>query len=224
MAQLQRHHCAIAAALFGLIALAFAPAFAEDRVPDAGTDLYDRPVLAIDPGMHTAEIKSQAVDAAGRFVVTGSHDRTVRVWSAADGKLLRTIWIPVGPDNVGAVYAVAISPDGAKIAAGSYTETRDSEYPIYLFDREAGDLIRRISGDLPNVAHFLTFSPDGRFLAATLGGGGGLRVFDRDNDWDEGFRDDRYGDDSYGAAFAQDGSLATTSLDGMANSADWASG
>ncbi len=44
-----------------------------------------------------------------------------------------------------------------------------------------------------------------------LGAGGGLRVFDRDSDWREVSRDDKYEDDSYGAAFAPDGRLATTS-------------
>ena len=122
MAQVQRHRRAIAAALLGLAALAFAPALAQDQGSKDGTDLYDRPVLAIDPGMHTAKIRSQAVDAAGRFAVTGGDDRTVRIWSIADGKLLRTIWIPVGPEYVGVVYAVAISPDGSTIAAGGWTE------------------------------------------------------------------------------------------------------
>ena len=61
----------------------------------------------------------------------------------------------------------------------------------------------------------MTFSPDGRYLAATLAGGEGLRVFDRDKDWSEAFRDDQYGSDSYGAAFARDGRLATTSYDGL---------
>ena len=42
--------------------------------------------------------------------------------------------------------------------------------------------------------HFLTFSPDGRYLAATLYGGKGLRVFDRNKAWSEAFRDDQYGD------------------------------
>ena len=56
------------------------------------------------------------------------------------------------------------------------TETRNDESPIYLFDRESGNLVRRIHGDLPNVTLFLTFSPDGRYLAAMLGGGrNGLR-------------------------------------------------
>ena len=215
MAQVQRHRRAIATALFGLLALAFAPAFAEDQGPNAGTDLYDRPVLAIDPGMHAAAIRSQAVDAAGRFAVTGGDDRTVRIWSAADGKLLRTIWMPVGFENVGVVGAVAISPDGSMIAAGGWTERSDGDHPIYIFDRESGNLIRRIGGDLPDGTDFLTFSPDGRYLAATLNAGRGLRVFDRDGNWSEVFRDDQYGRESLGASFAHDGRLVTTSWDGL---------
>ncbi len=215
MAWVCRHRRAIAAALLVLVALAFAPALAQDQGSRDATDLYDRPMLAVDPGMHTARIWAQAVDAAGRFAVTSSDDRTVRIWSVADGKLLRTIWIPAGPGIVGRVYAVAISPDGSTIAAGGYTERRNGPCPIYVFARESGNLIRRIPGDSPNVTSFLTFSPDGRYLAATQLGANGLRVFDRDKDWRVAFRDDRYRDDSYGAAFARDGRLATTSFDGM---------
>jgi WD40 repeat protein len=170
MAQVWRHRRAITAALSALAAMISAPALAQDQGPKNGTDLYERPVLAVDPGMHTALIRSLAVDAGGHFAVTGSDDRTVRIWSVADGKLLRTIWLPVGPEKVGAVYAVAISQDGSTIAAGGWTETRDGEYPVYLFDRESGNLVRRIVDDLPDVTQFLTFSPDGRYLAATLGG------------------------------------------------------
>ena len=142
MARLWRHRRALAAAFAALGGAFLAPALAQDQGASAGTDLYDRPVLAVDPGMHTAKIWSQAVDAAGRFAVTGSDDRTVRVWSVADGKLLRTLWIPVGPENVGAIYAVAISPDGATIAAGGWTERIQGDYyPIYIFDRESGNLI-----------------------------------------------------------------------------------
>jgi WD40 repeat protein len=215
MAQVQRHRRAIAAALLGLAALAFAPAFAENQGPNAGTGLYDRPVLAVDPGMHTAVIHSQAVDAAGRFAVTGGDDRTVRIWALADGKLLRTIWIPAGPERVGSIGTVAMSPDASRIAAGGWTERIDGDHPIYIFDRESGKLIRRIGGDLPDATYFLTFSPDGRYLAATLSAGKGLRVFDRDTDWHEAFRDDQYGAESLGASFARDGRLVTTSWDGL---------
>jgi WD40 repeat protein len=220
MAQICRHHRAIAAALSVLAAVILAPAVAQDQGPKKETDLYERPVLAVDPGMHTAVVRSLAVDDGGHFAVTGSDDRTARIWSVADGKLLRTIWIPVGPENVGAVYAVAMSPDGSTIAAGGYIENRNAPgpFPIYIFDRESGNLVRRIADDLPEVTHFLTFSPDGRYLAATLGRRNGLRVFDQKKNWSQAFRDDQYEDGSFSAAFARDGRLATSSDDGLIRS------
>ena len=214
MARVWGHCREIVAACIVWAGFCASPALAQDQGPNAGTDLYDRPVLAVDPGMHTAEIWGQAVDARGEYAVTGGADRTVRVWSVADGKPLRTIWIPAGPEKVGDIYAVSISPDGRTIAAGGWTERLNTDFPIYLFDRESGALVKRIHGDLPQVVHFLTFSPDGRYLVATLGENKGIRVFDRNNDWHEAFRDDAYGRDSYGASFARDGRLATTSMDG----------
>ena len=65
-----------------------------------------------------------------------------------------------------------------------------------------------------NVTHSLAFSSDGRYLAAGLGGRNGLRVYDRDRQWTEVFRDTDYGDTIYGATFAADGRLATASWDG----------
>jgi WD40 repeat protein len=194
----------------GAIVAATALMTAVFGAPAVGQDLYDSPSLAVDPRTHTAAIQSLAVDATGRFAITGAGDRTVRIWSAADGKLLRTIWIPVGPDPVGNIYAVAISPDGSIVAAGGWTERLDGGTAVYLFDRDSGAMVGRIHDDLPDVVHFLTFSPDGRYLAATLGGKNGLRVFDRDKHWGEAFRD-VYDGESYGAAFAPDGRLATSS-------------
>ena len=151
--------------------------------------LYDQPVLTLDPGMHTAMIRRADVSATGAYAVTGSDDKTVRLWDAQTGRLLRTIRLPQGPGHVGKVYAVAISPDGALVAAGGYTGATGQPQHIYLFDRDTGALVRRLEG-LPNVVHHLVFSPTGRYLAATLGGTDGLRVYDRDADWREVARDD----------------------------------
>jgi WD40 repeat protein len=50
-------------------------------------------------------------------------------------------------------------------------------------------------------------------LVATLGSGG-IRLYARDRRWGEAARDEDYREASYGAAFASDGRLATTGLDG----------
>jgi outer membrane protein assembly factor BamB len=67
--------------------------------------------------------------------------------------------------------------------------------------------------------HFQHHSQSGllaerQHLAAGLGGGSGLRIYDRDRQWTEVFRDTDYGADVYGVTFAADGRLATTSWDG----------
>jgi WD40 repeat protein len=172
--------------------------------------LYERPVLVVDPGMHTAVPKMADADAEGRFLASGSYDKTVRIWSASDGKLLRTIRMPAGPGHIGKVYAVAMSPDGNIVAAGGWGESPGVE-AILLFDRNTGKMTKRIEG-LPDVVPALAFSASGRYLAAGCWSGG-LRIFDRDRNWRETFRDATYGDQSYGAAFADDGRLATTSFD-----------
>jgi WD40 repeat protein len=179
----------------------------------AAQSLYERPVLIVDPGMHTAQIRMSAADATGRFIATGSDDKTVRIWSVSDGKLLQTIRVPEGPGYLGRIYAVAMSPDGNVVAAGGWT-AGPGEVPIYLFDRSTGKMTGRITAGLPCNSNRLVFSADGRYLAATLCPRAGLRVFDRERKWSETFRDTNYGSESYGVAFADDGRLATASYDG----------
>ena len=181
----------------------------------AAATLFDGPVLAPDPGVHTARIGRADVDAAGQIVVTGSDDRTVRLWSAEDGALLRTVRVPWGPGDIGKVYAVAIDPCGEVIAAGGWTRSSDDDpqEQLYLFRAADGAMIRRIEG-LPSGVNHLAFSRDGGLLAAALGCGGGVWVFARHRGLNLIGRDPRYGDDSYGATFAPDGRLATTCVDG----------
>jgi WD40 repeat protein len=191
-----------------------APTLAADQ-PSAPTPaFYDRPVLVIDPGMHTNLVRWADADVEGRWAVTASEDKTVRIWSLADGALLQTIRLPAGPGEIGRAEAVAMSPDGALVAAGGWTRATkaDRQEQIYLFDRATGVMRRRIVGLQSTVSH-LTFSPDGNFLAA-IAWKAGLRLYARDRDWAEVARDVAYGNPSYGAAFAPDGRLATTEFEG----------
>src|SRR4051795_12791239 len=90
-------------AVFLILLLGSVAAPAAGQPPPAAGGLYDRPMLALDPGMHTAIIKHAAADRTGNWAVTGSHDKTVRVWSLAEGALARTLWIPAGPGNIGKI-------------------------------------------------------------------------------------------------------------------------
>ena len=58
--------------------------------------LYQQPVLTLEPGTHTAPIGGAGVDAIGAYVVTGSDDKTVRIWEMGKGALLSTIGLPRG--------------------------------------------------------------------------------------------------------------------------------
>jgi hypothetical protein len=88
---------------------ALLPALLFAALTAARAQLFEQPVLVVDPGMHTAPIYAMAADGTGRLAVTGSADKTVRVWSLIDGKLVQTIRMPSGPGGIGKIYAVAIS-------------------------------------------------------------------------------------------------------------------
>ncbi len=202
---------------FFLLVLVLLPACTElrdeaERLPSDDQELPIKPILRLNPENHFATVRRIDVDAAGRWLVSGSHDKTVKVWRLADGMLVRVLRVPQGTDIVGKVYAVAMSPDGSKVVAGGLTGSKHpGRRAFYVFDRATGALEHRIGG-LPNVILHLAFSPDGKRLVATLGGSG-VRLY-RTNDYREIARDEDYGELSYEADFAPDGRLITTCDDG----------
>jgi WD40 repeat protein len=185
------------------------------RAQQASDGLLTEPVLRIETGLqHGAPILRIDTDAENRFAVTASFDKTVRLWSLPDGKLLRIFRLPLGPGNIGKAYAVAISPDGSTIAAGGWTGSPGRSKNIFLFHRATGELKQRLP-DLPNVIHHLAFSPDGQRLAASLGGSNGIRVFDVGKGYEPLPSDANYKDQSYRASFDQAGRLVTACYDGF---------
>lgn len=136
------------------------------------------PILRIEAGMHTAPIRGIASDAEGRWLVTASPDKTLRVWDAHTGRLLRVLRLPISSDvDEGKLYTVAITPDGQTVAGAGWTgEEWDKSFSIYLFDRATGLMTRRMKG-IRNVVKSLAFSRDGKFLATTLGANWGMQVW-----------------------------------------------
>lgn len=178
------------------------------------TPAQPQPVLRLETGMHTAAIRRISVDAQNRYLVTGSDDKTARVWELATGRLLRVLQVPIGAENEGRVYAVAMSPDGELIAVGGWTGySWEARHSVYLFERATGKLVTRVTG-LPDVVHHLAFSHNGDRLAVLMGSGSGLRVY-RMSDGARLVRDMDYSGSGNCVDFDRSGWLVTSCDDGL---------
>jgi len=151
------------------------------------TNIYAQPaepIIRIETGMHTAPGKRISTDADGKYLLSCSDDKTARLWDAETGTLLNTFRIPIGRSTEGEIFACALSPDGTIAALGGSTGFEwENRYCIYLLRTKTGEIFRRIKG-LPKAIYDLEFSPGGQWLAAGLGGGNGVRIYDTRN-WNE---------------------------------------
>jgi hypothetical protein len=94
---------------------------------------------------HSDIVISSAFSPDGRYVVTGSWDRTAIVWDVKSGKEIRLLdahqkW----------VTAVAFSPDGSKVLTGSDDQT------VRLWDVQSGRQL--FSLDLGNAVNSVSFA------------------------------------------------------------------
>ncbi|ABQ92370.1 NB-ARC domain-containing protein [Roseiflexus sp. RS-1] len=103
---------------------------------------------------HTHWVLAVAVSPDGRTIVSGSHDRTVKVWEAESGRLLRSL-----EGHTGSVRAVAVSPDGRTIVSGSHDRT------VKVWEAESGRLLRSLEGHTGSV-RAVAVSPDGRTIVS----------------------------------------------------------
>ena len=100
---------------------------------------------------HDDYVASVAFSPDGRHIVSGSSDKTVRVWDAQTGQ---SVMDPLkGHDH--SVTSVAFSPDGRHIVSGSHDDT------VRVWDAQTGQSVI-----YPLKAHddwvtSVAFSPDG---------------------------------------------------------------
>lgn len=117
------------------------------------------PVLVAPQLGHTDKVNAVALSPDRRLALSGSDDRTVKLWDVATGRVMRDF---IGHSDK--VSAVAFSPDGRLALSGSRDQT------LKLWDVATGALVRTIGGPEREPSFNLiyvtsvAFSPDGRFL------------------------------------------------------------
>jgi hypothetical protein len=174
------------------------------------------PILRIEAGGPAGAVSSLSVDAAGTLMAAASYDKTVRLYSLPDDVERAVLRPPIGDQQEGELYAVALSPDGKTVfAAGATGGAWDGSFSIYMFDVGQARLVARLPG-LASPVNALTISPDGTRLAAGLAKGG-ILVWDAHTGRSI-FSDANYAGPVRNIAFNQQDQLFTACADGHVRS------
>jgi uncharacterized protein YkuJ len=121
--------------------------------PAASTALQQpgQPRLVAQLG-HASGVDSACFSPDGCYVLTGSRDKTARLWDVETGKEVRKF-----EGHASSISSVAFSPDGRYALTGSYDRT------ARLWDVETGKELRKFEGHADAI-YSVAFSPDGRYV------------------------------------------------------------
>ncbi|KAK3809436.1 MAG: hypothetical protein J3Q66DRAFT_405440 [Benniella sp.] len=103
---------------------------------------------------HTGNVQRVAFSPDGDRIVSGSQDRTVRLWDVATGSQLHVM------NHTTEVNGVAYSPQGDLVASGS------DDWTVRLWDVVTGDCHKVLSGHTDDVLG-VAFSPTGTQVASS---------------------------------------------------------
>lgn len=123
------------------------------------------PKIVVNPLGHSAKIHNVLYTPDGRQIISISEDKTVRIWNAETGTMVRKFESLIGEGPEGMLYASAISPDGRLLAIAGYKVASESENYIAIIDLQKGIQAHTAIGHI-DVINSLSFSGNGRYLAS----------------------------------------------------------
>jgi WD40 repeat protein len=127
-----------------------------------------RPDVRWSEAGHAATVTSVVRSPDGSLLATASDDRTVKLWRASDGTLLRTLAVPYAIDAfVTGIPRVRFTPDGAYVAAAvaQYDSPGNRDFgAVHVFRVSDGAHLRVLARQAQGIAA-LDVSPDGAWIA-----------------------------------------------------------
>ncbi len=114
---------------------------------------------------HSDRVGAIAFSPGDQYIASGSDDRTIRIWRANDGQIVRTM-----TGHTSAIKAMAFSPQGQYLASGA------KDGGIIIWNWETGQEVIALTGHTDLITD-LEWSPDGTKLASS-GWDKKIRVWD----------------------------------------------
>lgn len=125
---------------------------------------FKEAILKLDTQGHTSQVNVMLLTSDGKELITGSEDKTIRVWDVKTGKTVRKILGYIS-DNIsgmdGMINSMALSVDDKYLAVSA---ERNS---IRIYDYRSGDMSMILpipDKNIQNFATSLSFSDDGEYL------------------------------------------------------------
>jgi len=125
----------------------------------------DQPEIVLQTG-HTGSISVMDISADGKLLVSGSWDKTIKIWDLQDRKVLRVL-----RGHTEEVSTVDLSPDGKYIVSGAWDGT------IRIWDVKTGQQIKVLVGDSPERVRSVVFTQDGKNIISG-GDDNKIRIWD----------------------------------------------
>jgi serine/threonine protein kinase len=129
----------------------------ETQLLTIAEEIWHPPLVPVLRGHEGLGHASVAVTPDGKYVVSGSKDKTVRLWDLATGQEVRRF---TGHEST--VRSVAVTPDGKYVVSGSGDKT------VRLWELATGKEVRRFTGHADWVRS-VAVTPDGKYVVSGSG-------------------------------------------------------